>query len=121
MSPQEAFEAARKLWPRCEAIRRSGSGAYLYFNKTDYIAARADCAIGWPVGVDRWPINIRPYTFHEIVQHVANGRDETNYGYIVGVTANCVTFKRNDIAETRTLSDCSDVTWADGSLFGVTP
>jgi len=64
---------------------------------------------------------IRPYTFHELVQHVASGRDETNYGYIVGLTENCVTFKRNDIAETRTLSDCSDVTWANGSPFGVTP
>jgi hypothetical protein len=110
MSPQEAFEIAKMVDPGCVAIY-----------KTENSRIPFEIRIDWPEGVARWPINIRPYTFHELIQQVANGRDETSFGYIVGLTENCVTFKKNDIGETRTLSDCSDVTWVDGSPFGVSP
>jgi hypothetical protein len=61
---------------------------------------------------------IRHYTFKELVLHIANGRDETCFGYITGINQNYVSFKKNDITETRALSDTSDITWFDGQPFG---
>lgn len=117
LTPEEAWNAVKVLWPYAENIqRRVGKGWGLGDGGCD----RA--LVEWPDNVEVWPPpsspKTRPYTFKELAIEIAEGHDETNFGYITSINHSYVSFKRNDISETRALSDTSDVTWVDGRPFG---
>jgi hypothetical protein len=56
ITPQQAFEAAKVLWPDTVRIEKRGQGALIYVNDTDYVATAFPATIDWPSGVDRWPM-----------------------------------------------------------------
>lgn len=58
----------------------------------------------------------RPYT---LVELAGMANRETSHGYIVTLCKDEVTFRKNDIHETRDFGDFEGITWADGSPFGV--
>lgn len=53
ITPQQAFEAAKILWPNCSHITKGGMYGFIYQNNTDYIGSRIE--IDWPEGIDHWP------------------------------------------------------------------
>lgn len=63
--------------------------------------------------------HVRPYTQYELKSAKVWSTNPTSKGWIVGASPTEVTFKQNDITETRRYEDCSDITWEDGSPFGV--
>ena len=117
---EEAWLHIKALWPTATSISKECVFAVICM-KDGYRVASSMLSdrIDWNgVTLYQPAPEIRPYTFHEIVGSIANGHDETCCGYIVGINHNYVTFKKNDITETRALSDTADITWADGKPFG---
>lgn len=120
LKPEEAWLHIKALWPRATSISKGGDYAVISMKDGYRISSsQLNDQIDWSgATLYQPPPEIRPYTFNEIVYCIANGHDETCCGYIVGINQNYVTFKKNDITETRALSDTSDITWVDGKPFG---
>ena len=120
LKPEEAWLHIKALWPTAISIEQYGLAAIIDLGKGSRVTSiLLNDSIDWGGAIRYQPSpEIRPYTFHEIVGSIARGHDETCCGYIVGINHNYVTFKKNDITETRALSDTSDITWADGKPFG---
>jgi hypothetical protein len=120
VSRSAALSAIQVLVPSTVRIRRHIESLYAIDSGGNKILIGERLGLRVDLGAwDFYPEITRPYTFHELVQQVANGRDETNFGYVVGITEDSVRFKQNDITEERLLTDVEDVTWADGKFFGV--
>lgn len=53
ITPQQAFEAAKTLWPNAQSVRNDLDRISVYNGKTWHQCG--DAKVEWPKGVDRWP------------------------------------------------------------------
>jgi hypothetical protein len=70
ITPQQAYEAAKVLWPGATRVLRKGSTGFIYFGGDTYIAAEIANRIEWPKGVDQWPApepKWRDATFDDLI------------------------------------------------------